>query len=266
MLMTLPLMAALCVAPGQAGGLALTDARVTYGVLGPTRDNTKFLPGDSLFLTFTIDGITADADGKVRYKIGTEVSDAAGKVVFRQAPQDRDAINTLGGNQLPAFAQVAVGQQQPAGAYSLKVTVTDLANQKSAALEQKFEVLRPDFGLARLSASGDPEGQVPTGLLCTGQSLWIHGAVVGFQRGGAAKQPNVTLELSVRDATGKATLAKPLGGTINKDVPPKDTALPFQFLVSLNRPGQFTVQIKATDALAGKTVTQSFPMTVHSVK
>ncbi len=264
MLMTLPLVAAL-MAPGQAGALSLTDARVTYGVLGPTRDNTKFLPGDSLFLTFTIDGISSDAEGQVRYSVGTEVSDATGKVVFRQPPQQREAVNALGGNQMPAFAQVAVGMQQPAGTCTLKVTVTDLASRKSASLEQKFEVLRPDFGLVRLSASGDPEGQVPTGLLTVGQSLWLHGAVVGFRRG-ATQQPNVALELTVLDEANKPTVARPLGGTINKEVPPRDTALPFQFLVSLNRPGKFTIQVKATDQLGNKAVTQSFPMTVHPVK
>ncbi|HKI37614.1 MAG TPA: hypothetical protein VKA46_37505 [Gemmataceae bacterium] len=266
MLMTLPLLAALSMTPAQADGLALSDARVTYGILGPTRANTKFLPGDSLYLTFTINGIAADAEGKVLYSIGTEVTDAGGKSVFKSPVQNRDVINALGGNEMPAFAQVAVGQQQPAGDYVLKVTVTDLAAKKSQVLEQKFEVLKPDFGLVRLSASADPDGQVPSGLLTAGHSLWLSGAVVGFQRGAGAMQPNVTLELKVLDADGKPTVAKPFGGTISKDVPAKDLALPIQFHVALNRPGKFTLELKATDQLAGKTATQSFPITVHPLK
>jgi hypothetical protein len=263
MLMTLPLMAALSLAPSQAGGLTLADARVTHGLLGPTRKDTKFLPGDGLYLSFTIRGITADANGKVLYSIGTEVTDSAGKAVFRQLPQDREAINALGGDQLPAYAQVAVGLQQPAGEYTLKVTVTDRANKQSQTLTQKFEVLRPDFGLVRLSGTADAEGQVPAGALCAGGSLWVNGAVVGFQRGGAG-QPNVSLELRVLDENGKPTMAKPLAGTIDKDVPANDTSLPIQFLVSLNRPGKFTVEVKATDQLARKTATRSFPITVHA--
>jgi hypothetical protein len=266
MLLTLPLMAALCLTPGQAGALALTDAHLTHGILGPTRDNARFLPGDTVFLTFTIDGITADPNGKVLYSIAHDVTDSAGKKVSNQPAQDREVINALGGGQMPAFAQVFIGLQQPAGTYTLTVTVTDLATKKSQSLTQKFEVLKPDFGLVRLSASADADGQVPAGILCPGQSLWIHGAVVGFQRGGADKQPNVTLELTVRDDAGKATLAKPLGGTINKDVPAKDVSLPVQFLVSLNRPGKFTVELKTTDLLSNKTVTQSFPFTVHPIK
>lgn len=202
MLTTLPLIAALCVVPGQAGGLTLSEARVTHGILGPAREGTKFLPGDSLFMTFDIDGITADANGKVLYSIGTEVTDANGKVIFRQPAQDLEAINALGGNRLPAYAQVAVGQEQAAGECTLKVTVTDRANKKSQSLTQKFEVLPRDFGLVRLTTSGDAEGQVPAGLLCPGQSLWVSGAVVGFQRGGAAKQPNVARALEVDEPRG----------------------------------------------------------------
>jgi hypothetical protein len=265
MLMTLPLMAALVATPGQAGGPTLNDARLTLGVLGPTRDGAKFLPGDTLFLTFTIDGITVDPNGKVLYSIGTEVTDGGGKSVFKQAAQDREAINALGGTQMPAFAQVSVGQMMPAGEYTLKVTVTDGATKKSQSLTQKFEVLKPDFGLVRLSTSADADGQVPAAVLCAGQGLWVHGAVVGFQRGGD-KQPNVTLELTVKDADGKPTLAKPFSGTINKDVPPNDLSLPIQYLVSLNRPGKFTVEIKTTDQMTNKSVTQSFPITVISAK
>jgi hypothetical protein len=265
MLMTLPLLAALSLAPGQAG-LTLTDARVTYGVLGPTRTNTKFLPGDSLYLTFNISGITADAEGKVLYSIATEVTDTGGKSLFKQPAQDRDVINALGGNQLPAFAQVAIGQMQPPGECTLKVTVTDLASKQSKTLEQKFEVAKPEFGIVRLSGSADADGQVPSGLLTVGHSLWINGAVVGFRRGPGTGQPNVTVELKVTDSDGKPTMAKPFGGTINKDVPAKDTALPIQFHVALNRPGKFTLEIKATDALAGTSTTQSFPITVHAVQ
>ena len=38
----------------------------------------------------------------------------------------------------------------------------------------------------------------------------------------------------IRDEQGKATTARPITGTINKDVPPTDVSLPIQYLVSLN--------------------------------
>ena len=76
----------------------------------------------------------------------------------------------------------------------------------------------------------------------------------------------MSLELSVTDADGKPVLAKPFGGAVTKGVPEKDTSLPIQFHVALNRPGKFTLELKATDTLAGKTWSHSFPITVHAVK
>ncbi len=52
-------------------------------------------------------------------------------------------------------------------------------------------------------------------------------------------------------------------GTVDKDVMPTAVSVPIQFLISLNRPGKFTVELKATDKVSGKTDTRSFPITVH---
>ena len=45
-------------------------------------------------------------------------------------------------------------------------------------------------------------------------------------------------------------------------VPEKALALPFRFELELNRPGKFTLELKATDTVANKEATVSFPVTV----
>jgi hypothetical protein len=264
MMHSLLLLAALA-APGQADGLTLADARLTYGLLGPKRDGAKFLPGDALFLAFTVNGVTAAPDGKVHYSIALDVTGPGGKTLLRQPPRDEEVINSLGGSSLPALAQVQIGLEQAPGEYTLKVTVTDLTTKKTASLEQKAEVLPKAFGLVHLTTTADGAGQVPAGVLGVGQSLYVNGHVVGFQRA-AGGQPAVAFELRVLDEAGKPTMTKPLTGRIDKGVPPKDPVLPGQFLVSLNRAGKFTVEIKATDEVANKTSTVSFPITVHEAK
>ena len=89
MWMTLAFVAALGSVPAQPGQLALTHARLTYGALGAPRPTNKFLPGDSFVLAFDIEGIKADANGKVLYSMGMEVTDQSGKVHFKQVPRDR---------------------------------------------------------------------------------------------------------------------------------------------------------------------------------
>ena len=61
------------------GQLALTNARVTHGAMGALRSEGPVLPGDSIYITFDIEGITPDSAGKVLYGMGTEVLDANGK-------------------------------------------------------------------------------------------------------------------------------------------------------------------------------------------
>src|SRR6516225_8986558 len=101
---TIAFVAALSALPGQNGGLALNNVRATYGLLRATRTDSKFLPGDNLYLSFDIEGVKVGADGKVSYSMALEVADDKGKVLFKQAPKDLEVQNSLGGTSLPAFA------------------------------------------------------------------------------------------------------------------------------------------------------------------
>jgi hypothetical protein len=255
----------LVLAPGQAGQLTLANPRMTYGILGPTRTDNKFLPGDSLVLAFDIQGIKTDSAGKVAYGIGLEVTDAAGKSVFKQAPRDREANNSLGGNSLPGFASVQIGTEQPAGSYVLKVTVTDRSTKASQTLTHPYQVLPKGFGLVRLYASQDPQGRYPAPFVGDGEELWISFSAVGFGRD-ANGQPNLNVSLRLIDENGQPTLAQPYTGEVNKDVPANALEIPMQFLLELNRSGKFTIEIKATDNVAKKTAALSVPLNVQKAK
>src|SRR3954469_7687655 len=110
---TVACLVALNLTPGQSGGLALTNVRTTYGILGPPRTGDRFLPGDALVLSFDLKGAKVDAGGKVHYSVGMEVTDAKGKVQFRQLPRPLEADAPPAGQDLPAFASVQIGLDQP---------------------------------------------------------------------------------------------------------------------------------------------------------
>src|SRR5262249_45414567 len=147
----------------------------------------------------------------------------------------------------------------------VKITVTDLASKASGTLTRSYKVLRPNFALVRLTTTVDPEQNITAPFIGVGQSLWINFAAVGFARDSDKEQPNLAVVMRVRDENGKATLAKPDKGAVTKDVPKKMRAVPMQFMLELNRAGQFTVEIKATDKLTGKTASLSFPLRVLKV-
>jgi hypothetical protein len=252
--------------PAHQAGLSLSHVRSTHGPLGPARAEDKLLPGDALFVSFLIDGITVDDAGKVLYSIGSEMTDRNGKSLFKQDPRDLQATVSLGGTQVPAYAELRLGLEHPAGDYTLKVSVTDRASGRTQALTRDFTVLPRDFGLVRLTTTSDQDGLLPVTAAGVGQPLWVTFGAVSFARGSDTKQPNVAFEIRVLDENGKPTVAKPAASTVNKDVPEKLLGLPMKFLLSLNRPGRFTIEVTANDQLAGKTAKLSFPITVYEIK
>jgi hypothetical protein len=254
----------LCLAPNQAGQLALANPHLTYGILGAPRSDTRFLPGDSLVFAFDIQGVKADAAGKVNYAIGLEVTDASGKTVFKQEPQDRQANLTLGGNSLPGFATVQIGAEQPAGSYTLKVTVTDRTAKASQSATLSYQVLPKAFGLVRQYMSQDPEGRFPAALVGEGETLWLSFSAVGFGRD-SRTQPNIAVSLQVMDENGKPTLPQPYTGEVSKDVP-NTPGIPMQFMLELNRAGKFTIEVKATDNVSKKSANFTMPLVVSKVK
>jgi hypothetical protein len=68
--------------------------------------------------------------------------------------------------------------------------------------------------------------------------------------------------MNILDENGKPTTARPVTVKVDKDVPESAVALPVRLLLSLNRPGKFTVELTATDRVSNKTATLSFPLAV----
>jgi hypothetical protein len=265
MLTTFGLLMALSFTPGDAGQLSLTDVRTTYGILGARRPNDKFLPGDLFVLSFDIEGTKANASGKIRYGIGLEVSDANGKVLYKQDPVDSETASPADG-KLAAFARLEIGTEQPSGNYMLKVSVTDRTAGVTQEVTRPCQVLPPAFGIVRPSATSDPDGKTPIASLHKGKPGWIHFAAVGFARDGSKGQPHLTATLNVLDEAAKPALAKPSSGTIAQDVPRGAKAVPMQFALVLQKAGKYTAELVVTDDVSGKKATLSLPIRVEESK
>jgi hypothetical protein len=268
---TLALATALNLAPAQSGTLQLKNDRATYGPLGQERKDSRILGGDYYIVAFDIEGLKVRDDGQVKYSMSLELTNKEGKSQYRQDPQELEAYNPLGTGRVPGVVQVFVGTDQPEGEYTIKVTVKDLATEKSATLTRKFEVLPRKFGFVQVGFSYQvPVRDValaapPIGV--AGQTLLLNFAVVGFELDKARKdQPNIETSLRVFDEDGKQTLAKPFSGTANEVGPEHKKGIPMQFTLSLNRPGKFKLQLKATDKVSGKTAEQALDLTVIELK
>jgi hypothetical protein len=260
------LLLSLTQSPAQGGELELRNIRATYGMLGPTRPDGKILPGDIFHLAFDIENIQVSNTGEAQYGMAMEVTDANNKVQFKQDPVQLTALNTFGGRSLPAIAHVKIGRDQPPGKYTLKVTVTDRASKKSNSFSRPFEVAAPSFGIVQLSFWADAAQQISAPALAVpGQALWVHAYALDFKRGGTGSQPNLAIEMQVVDDKNQPTLPKPFTEEFTK-LPAEAVVLPIDFQLVPNRPGKFTIKLRATDRVANKTMELSFPFTVIEPK
>jgi len=257
----LALTTVLNLAPAQQS-LELKNVRTTHGILGQERKEDKLLPGDVLVVAFDIEGLTVKDDGRVLYAMGMELTKKGKpKPEFTREPQDLEAVNTLGGSTLPAFALSVIGTDTAAGEYSLKVTVRDRQTKAEKILTKSFEVLLMALGFVQLrftSGSGEPA----PALAVPGQRLYLHCALVGFQLS-KSNLPHVTFEMQVYDDAGKPTVVKPFKGDIKTDL--KNTPGMMTFLpipLELNRAGKFKVVVKGKCNISGKTTEQSLDLTV----
>jgi hypothetical protein len=254
--------AALGWAAADPAALTVSNPRVTYGLQGPVRADDKVLPGDTVYLCFDLAGLKADDDGTMHYSTALEFADAKGKVVFKAEPRNQDAVASLGGDRVPAYARIDAGTETPPGEYTVKATVKDLSADKSQAVTHTFRVLPKDFGVVGVKTTSDQEGLLFVSVPGCGEGLWVHFDAVGFARG-PGKQPDVKFEVRVLDEAGKPVRAKALASQVSKDVPENAALLPMQVMLTLNRPGKFTVELTAADAVANKTAKVSFPLTVQ---
>jgi hypothetical protein len=269
---TLTLMSALSLAPAQTGDFQLTEDRTTYGRLGPTRKDSKFLPGDVYFVTFVGDGLRFDKKGNAKYSMQMELLDPNGKSKFKTTEQDKEVFSIQGGGKVTLDAYASLPADMPAGTYTMKVTVTDRGAEpaKTAELTRKFEVTEKDFGIVRVSCAhdlGGPNGPVfpSPSLGCVGQVLFLHFGLTGFERDAKTKQPALKLEMNLLDADGKPTLAGPVTEGLPKGddpVPEQLSVVPLFFPLMLTKPGKYTVELTATDLRNMKKKTVTYPLTV----
>jgi hypothetical protein len=261
--MVTPLLLCAALSLGQGGELEIGNPRSTYGHLGAVRPKGKgILPGDVACFSFDVKNLKHDANGKAAYSIAIQVQNPDGEVVYEQKPHNAVATNFFGGNVLPSSAYMDIPLDAKPGVYKWKVTVEDRNANKSTTLSGEGNVLMPDFGLVRVGTFADAESRVPVSPVgVVGETLYVAFAAVGFGRTNK-NEPDLHVEMRILDDKGQPTLAKPLVGQVNKDVPASIKVIPLQFALALNRAGHYTVELSARCVVCSKTVNVSFPLRI----
>lgn len=267
---TLALLGTLTLAPAQAGAPECDNARFTHGILGQTRKDDKFLPGDVVCMVFDVKGLAVKDDGKVKYSMGFEVQKKGQKnPVLKREPQDLEAFNTLGTGTFPSFATWPIPRDNEApGKYTLKITVADTTTKKSTTLSKDFEVTPTKLGFVQVyltSVSRDPVPAPPIAVV--GQRLWLNYQLVGFEIDKKTRASDVTVTVRVLDEKGKPTLTKPFTGDIKEDEKSAPGVMVFvPYTLELNRSGKFKIELAAKCKVCGKDIVETLDLSVNENK
>src|SRR5437899_2117970 len=93
----------LCLCPLGASALELKNVRLSYAPLplGATRQDTKFVPSDSLFMTYDIEGLKINPKTmRANYLTTLELFDGTGTAAFKKDTPNDVALQ-LGGTRMP---------------------------------------------------------------------------------------------------------------------------------------------------------------------
>jgi hypothetical protein len=255
----LALSAVLSLAPAQGGNLAIKNPRPTYGLLGQERKEKEVLIGDVFTLAFDIEGLQVKEDGSIQYSVGMDLIGPDGKSQFEQKPQDLDAVNSLGGSSVPAFAIVEIRTDTKPGNYTLKITVKDRLANTSKELSYPFKIAPPTLGFVQCTLQyPDMTYRPAPPIAAPGQAYWVNFTAVGYELDKTkGNQPNFSVEMRVLDANGKPTITKTPSAVIDGTKKPVDEGfkkmVPLQFPLQLNRPGRYTIEMTIKDNVSNKT-------------
>ena len=142
---------------------------------------------------------------------------------------------------------------QPPTDLKWMVTVVDASPTKDRA-KGEGKVLPADFGIVRVGTFADAESKAPCAPIgVIGETLYLNFSAIGFGRD-KEKRPDLSVELKILDADKKPT-HKPLIANIKAELPDDAVLVPLHFPLSLNRVGNFTVEMIARCNISNKTAT-----------
>src|SRR5262249_8063982 len=141
-------------------GLELRDIQAAYGPLGPERKSLDVYPGDEVLFRFTVNGARLGKNGRTDGEMALQLANASGKVVFEKK-DDVQAMLGLGGDSFPAHTVIKLGDQVPAGDYTLTATLIDKLSLEKASFQRKLTCKPTAFALVAPEFAFDPEWKVP---------------------------------------------------------------------------------------------------------
>jgi len=242
------------------------EARIdfTYGPFG-SRRAPEFLAGEKIVTRVQIAGLsTSRDDNEARFSFQVNVKDEANQVVGRLPTFEFEERFPLGGHTFSLVTILPTPMEPPPGKYSAEIIVTDHLSNQTTQSETPFALIPWNtFGAQLVYLAKDREGKTHIGPVSPlGDTIHLNFILTGMEaRNNKAK---LTISLDILDEKQRPIGDVPYKSTNHSPFHSTDSRIGQQFAypVFLNKPGKFTLRLKAKDEHSGKEVTHQLPILV----
>jgi hypothetical protein len=232
--------------PCSASAFEIKNVHPRYGISGAVRTEMKVHPGDSLFITYDLEGLKIDPKTrKAVYETALDVFSVATKEKIFSKEDPIETVPQFGGDQLPGDVKLNIGLNVPAGKYFARITVRDRNGMDVKESRVDFELLPKAFAIVGLDA---PSIGI-TNVRYKVSFALIDPAV------GTDKKTKVSLTCKILDDAGKG-VALPMSNDVSELLTKQMNEEGKIALLSLsllpNRPGRFIIELTAQDAIGNQ--------------
>jgi hypothetical protein len=239
------------------------DIQARYGVNGPKRTSLELYPGDEIVFRYIVDGLKANADGKIDCTCVLKVLNESGKVIADK-PTPLNSLLEFGGTTTPGYVAVTLGIKTPPGKYKIIYSVTDNLRNQSDTFERSVTCLDLGFAIVKPRFWHDQKEEISNSLnVFVGDRVYYSFLAVGFDR--SQKKIDLEMKLQFLDEKGTELMPNPIVMTFSSVDPAqveKAEAVTFRNSFNCNRAGTFKLRITLRDNTTKKTATFEAPVKV----
>jgi uncharacterized RDD family membrane protein YckC len=255
----------------MSGDLKLRDFAFLQSDDGPPRAAGPAKPGERLFASFKVTGLSTDSEGKIHLQYGVEVLDANGLLMYKLAKELHGSPGSSGTATISPWFDVPVFA--PPGTSKVRVTGRDEVKKTEGEIVAPIEVDAPASVVStQLEIRGlhftvsDDGPPLDPAVLKAGATLYIAGNLAGMQF--REDQVDVVIAFQVLGPDGATVLDNPSLIEIKGSYPyhPPTFYLPITAHLRLAPDatrGVYKERYIATDRIGGATRTHELSFTLE---
>lgn len=233
----------------------------TYGHNGIIRTDERFLAGEGIFATVVALQYEVPATGICQCTMRYSLIDQDGKVAFSNADDEITIVVYGGSNLAKVLVQLPLTELIDAGKYDFVLELRDKLTKELFRSSQPITILPKDeFALGDFCFCADKNAIAPIGTTFeTCQNVFFCWRV--YHPTEKDGHWVLDFDMDIFDANNKS-ISVP-SETIKSKIPvPGVNIFPTQIPITIEEPGEYTVVLKMTDVVSGKTESRTIPFRV----